>query len=63
MYCYWIFVAEVDCYWFQNALIGENAECDFRTYVLNILKTSRNGASVDDNDEVSLNIFNSSVLI
>ncbi|KAA0066998.1 aminoacyl tRNA synthase complex-interacting multifunctional protein 1 isoform X1 [Cucumis melo var. makuwa] len=37
----------------HNALIGENAECDFRTYVLNILKTSRNGASVDDNDEVT----------
>ncbi|XP_022146840.1 aminoacyl tRNA synthase complex-interacting multifunctional protein 1 [Momordica charantia] len=37
----------------HNALIGENTECDFKTYVLNILKASRNGASVDDNDEVT----------
>ena len=30
---------------------------DFKTYVVNLLKTSRNRASVDDNDEVRSNIF------
>ncbi|KAG6599940.1 putative methionine--tRNA ligase [Cucurbita argyrosperma subsp. argyrosperma] len=33
-----------------SSLTGESM--DFKTYVVNLLKTSRNGASVDDNDEV-----------
>lgn len=63
MYYYRNFVTEVNCYWIQNALIGEITECDFRAYVLNILKASRNGASVDDSDEVRLNIFHSFVIL
>lgn len=60
-YCYWNFVTEVNCSSLQNAVVGVSTEGDFRTYVLNILKASRNGVAVDDNDEVRLIFFTPSL--